>query len=162
MTDWYKRPIEVRNLFNPAFCALVLCRAFNGFQETNVVGMQFSLALLILPLCLHKDTREIINANNRSYLLKVIERNPQLLVDFDVRVTDMLPFTLEGLGVALQYGCIKVGPTGTLQLVHETVRKTISGTAETKSIQRAARVVGKGFAETTDRITIYTSLGIRP
>ncbi len=162
MTTWYRRPIEIRNLFNPAFCALVLCRSFNGFEESNEGGMPFSLSLLVLPLCLHKESREIINGNNRSYLLKVIERNPQLVVGFETRVTNMLPFTFEGLGLAMQFGCIQVEKTGSIKGIPETVQKTVSGTDETKAIQRAARTIGKGFAETIDRVTIYTSLGIRP
>ncbi len=162
MTNWKDRPIEIRNLFNPAFCALILCRAFNGYEEVRSEGMPFSLSLLVLPLSLHKISRSIIQNNNRSYLLKVIERNPQLLVGFDTRVTDMLPFTLEALGCAMNYGCIEVQPTGSIKMQSINVQKTISGSDETIAIQRTARLVGKGFAEMADRITIYTSLGIRP
>lgn len=162
MRNWYTRPIEIRNLFNPAFCALVLCRAFNGYQELKEEGMPFSLSLLVLPLCLHKQSREIINGNNKTYLLKVIERNPQLLLGFDGRVSDMLPFTFEGLGIAMQFGCVEVTVKGALRISADSIQKTVSGTQETKEIQRAARMVGKGFAETLDRVTIYTSLGIRP
>jgi hypothetical protein len=42
------------------------------------------------------------------------------------------------------------------------VRKTVSGTAETISCQRVARIVGREFARIADRATVYTTFGIRP
>ena len=70
MKRWDQRPFEIRNLFNPAFCGLVMFRALNGYEEENVCGLPFSLSLLVLPLCLHKNSRDVIAANPRSYLLK--------------------------------------------------------------------------------------------
>jgi hypothetical protein len=154
--------VEIRNLFNPAFCGLTLGRAFSGFQEINSHGMPFSLTLLVLPLCFHKQSREVIYANKWSYLLKVFEENPQIRIDFATRTREMHPFTLEGLGLLMQLGCIEVSKTGTIVLQNKTVRKKVTGTPENISIQRTARFVGKGFAEIADRVTIYTSLGVRP
>ena len=57
MKRWDERPIEIRNLFNPAFCGLLLFRALCGFEEEDNSGMPFSLTLLILPLSLQKDSR---------------------------------------------------------------------------------------------------------
>jgi hypothetical protein len=74
MKRWDQRPFEVKNLFNPAFCGLVLFRALQGYEEENQDGMPFSLALLVLPLCLQKHSREVIANNSRSYLLKIIEK----------------------------------------------------------------------------------------
>jgi hypothetical protein len=60
MKPWNQRPREIRNLFNPAFCGLVLTRGVEGFSETAKRPMPYSLTLLILPLCLHKRTRQQI------------------------------------------------------------------------------------------------------
>ncbi|MFV8603329.1 three component ABC system middle component [Ralstonia pseudosolanacearum] len=160
MKRWDQRPFEVRNLFNPAFCGLILFRAMQGYEEEDPRGLPFSLSLLVLPLCLHKDSREAINP--RSYLLKSIEKNPQVHVGFASRVTAMLPYALEGFGLLMERGCIAVAPDGRLQTVPDKVRKTITGTDETKSCQRVARIVGKEFARIADRVTVYTTFGIRP
>lgn len=66
MKRWDQRPFEVKNLFNPAFCGLVLFRALQGYEEENPDGMPLSLALLVLPLCLQKDSREVIAGSSRS------------------------------------------------------------------------------------------------
>jgi hypothetical protein len=162
MKRWDERPIEIRNLFNPAFCGLILFRAFSGFEEDDKGGMPFSLALLVLPLCLQKDAREILSKANRSYLLKVVGGNPQMLVGFGRRTTDLLPFTFEALGLLMNLECLSVTDAGRLRTVPDHVRKSITGTSESIACQRVARHVGKEFARISDRMTIYTSFGIRP
>ena len=162
MKRWDERPIEIRNLFNPAFCGLILFRAFVGFEEEDKEGMPFSLALLVLPLCLHKDSREILSKASRSYLLKVVGRNPQMLVGFGRRTTDLLPFTFEALGLLMQLGCFDVTEGGRFRTTPDRVRKSITGTPELIACQRVARFIGKEFARIADRMTIYTSFGVRP
>jgi hypothetical protein len=162
MKRWDQRPVEIRNLFNPAFCGLVLFRAFCGYEEEDPRGIPFSMALLILPLCLHKQSREILQQGNRSYLLKVVSTHPELMVNFSRRVTDLLPFTFEALGFLMQLGVFEVDPKGRLKGIPKGVRKTPTGTAESVACQRIARYLGKEFARVGDRITVYTTFGIRP
>lgn len=162
MKRWDQRPFEVRNLFNPAFCGLVLFRALLGYEEENPDGMPFSLALLVLPLCLQKDARQVIGGSSRSYLLKIVEKNPQLLVGFAERTRDMLPFALEAFGLLMERGCFDVSQDGRLKTVSGRVRKSVTGTDESVSCQRVARIVGKEFARIADRVTVYTTFGIRP
>lgn len=162
MKRWDQRPFEIRNLFNPAFCGLVLFRAMQGYEEEDPRGMPFSLSLLVLPLSLHKDSRAVIAASFRSYLLKITEKNPQMQVGFADRVTAMLPHAFEGFGLLMERGCISVTDDGRLQTVPDKVRKSVTGTNETKSCQRVARFVGKEFALIADRVTVYTTFGIRP
>ena len=162
MKRWDRRPIEIRNLFNPAFCGLVLFRALQGFEEEDTRGMPFSLSLLVLPLCLHKDSREVIAGSSRSYLLKTAEKNQQIMVGFPDRAAQMLPYALEGFGLLMERGCLIVAEDGRIQPVPNKVRKTIKGTDETVSCQRVARIVGREFARIADRVTVYTTFGIRP
>lgn len=162
MKRWDQRPFEIRNLFNPAFCGLVLFRAVNGYEEEDTRGMPFSLSLLVLPLCLHKDSREVLASSPRSYLLKTTEKNQQVMVGFADRVTQMLPYTFEAFGLLMERGCIAIVDDGRIQTVPKKVRKTVNGTDETVSCQKVARIVGREFARIADRVTVYTTFGIRP
>ena len=162
MKPWDQRPFEVRTLFNPAFCGLVLHRALAAYNEEKSQGMPFSLSLLVLPLCLHKDSREIIASNPRSYLLKTIENNQQIIVGFASRVTQMLHYTFEGFGLLMEKGCLVIMEDGCMKTIPKTVRKTITGTDENVACQKVARIVGKEFARIADRATVYTTFGIRP
>ncbi|HEY3294272.1 MAG TPA: three component ABC system middle component [bacterium] len=162
MKRWDQRPFEIRNLFNPAFCGLILFRALHGFEERDARGMPFSLSLLVLPLCLHKDTRDVIADSPLSYLLKTVEKNQQVMVGLADRVTQMLPYTFEGFGLLMERGCIAVTDDGRFQTVPKKVLTTVAGTDETIACQKVARIVGKEFARIADRVTVYTTFGIRP
>lgn len=162
MKSWTERPFEIRNLFNPAFCGVVLFRALAGYEEEDEAGMPFSLALLVLPLCLHKDTRVVLSDNARGYFLKAIEKNPCVLVGFAKRARHLLPFALEALGFLMERGCFLITEDGRLQTVDQKVRKKVTGTDESIACQRVARFLGREFARVGDRGTIYTSLGVRP
>jgi hypothetical protein len=162
MKRWDRRPFEIRNLFNPAFCGLMLFRALHGYEEADARGMPFSLSLLVLPLCLHKSSREVIASSPRRYLLKTTEKNQQVMVGFADRVTQMLPYAFEGFGLLMERSCIAVAEDGRIQTVPDKVRKTVNGTDETVSCQKVARIVGKEFARIADRVTVYTTFGIRP
>ena len=162
MKLWNQRPREIRNLFNPAFCGLVLARGVEGFSETVSRPMPFSLTLLILPLCLHKRTREQIKEANRAYLTTILQEHPEIRVDLAKRARGLMPYTMEGFGYLMEGGVINVDEAGAIAIRDNTVRRTISGSQDSKDCQTVAKSLGRKLALIKDRATIYTTLGIRP
>ena len=162
MKPWNRRPREIRNLFNPAFCGLVLARGVEGFSEAVNRPMPFSLTLLILPLCLHKRTRDQIKEANRAYFTKILHEHPEIRVDLARRARGLLPYTMEAFGYLMSCGVINVDASGCVAIRDNTVRKTIAGSQDTKDCQTVARSLGRKLALINDRATIYTTLGIRP
>lgn len=62
----------------------------------------------------------------------------------------------------MERGCIAITDDGRIQTLPNKVRKTVTGTDETISCQKVARIVGREFARIADRVTVYTTFGIRP
>ena len=162
MKPWNQRPREVRNLFNPAYCGLVLARGEEGFTEAAERPMPFSLTLLILPLCLHKRTRDQLKEGNRSYLTSILEEHPEIRIDLAQRARGLMPYTMEAFGYLMARGVITVDDAGAISLRKDTVRKAIRGSQDTTDCQTVARSLGGKLARLNDRVTIYTTLGIRP
>lgn len=132
------------------------------FEEEDDRGIPFSLVPLILPICLHKQSREIIAPSTRSYFLKITSDHPEMLIGFGARAQDMLPFTLEALGLLHHLGTMQVRTDGRLKVNLNGVRKSTTGSNETRAIQKVAKYIGKEFARIGDRVTIYTTMGVRP
>jgi hypothetical protein len=162
MKLWHQRPREIRNLFNPAFCGLVLARGVEGFNETANGPMPFSLTLLILPLCLHKRTREQIKEANRAYFTTILQEHPEIRIDLAQRSRGLMPYTMEGFGYLMSCGVIDVDESGCVAIRNKAVRKTIVGSQDSRDCQTVARSLGRKLALINDRATIYTTLGLRP
>ncbi len=162
MKSWSSRPREIRNLFNPAFCGLVLVRGIEGFIKETNKPMPFSLALLILPLCLHKRTRDHLKQGNRSYFSKILQEHPEIRVDFAQRARDLLPYTMEAFAYLMACDVILVDESGAIKVIEHSIRKSIIGSQDTKDCQTVAHSLGKKLALINDRVTIYSTLGIRP
>jgi len=120
------------------------------------------LSLLILPLVLHSETRAVFSASPRTHFIKLVEGHPEMLVGLAQRARNLLPFTLEGLGFAMHLGCFTTTRSGRLKTVPKAVRTKIDGTDDAVDCQRTAATLGKHFARVRDRVTLYTSLGLRP
>jgi hypothetical protein len=159
---WDERPREIRNLFNPAFLGLILLRAIEAYQDESGKPMPFSLCLLIPALSLHKETRETLKAGIRTYFVKIVEENPKILVELPDRIRGLFPYTMEALGYLHSIDAISLNEEGCLNANEGAVRKTISGSEETKDCQKVARSLGRKFAQISDRATVFTTLGIRP
>lgn len=162
MKLWNNRPREIRNLFNPAFCGLILAHGIEGFAETADRPMPFSLTLLILPLCLHKRTRDQIKDAHRAYLTKILQEHPEIRIDLAQRARSLLPYTMEAFAFLMACGAIFVDDSGSIGVIEKAVRKSIVGSQETKDCQAVARSLGRKLALINDRVTIYSTLGIRP
>ena len=162
MIDWRERPFEERNLFNPAFCALVIAAAIREYERTAREPMPYSLTLLVLPLCLHPWTRDEILDNKTISVLRVIALHPELLIYFAPRAKALVQYALEAFALLSSKGCIAVDDHGCISLLRRKVSPKSLPTADAEACRSAATVVGRDFARINDRATIYTSLSIRP
>ncbi len=162
MNTWDERPREVRTLFNPAFCGLVLARGIAEFTDQSGGPMPFSLTLLILPLSLHKSTRELLIESKRAYLTSILQAHPEIRVDLAERTRGLFPFTMEAFAYLTACGAIKVDEHGGITVLEGQIKKTITGSEDTKDCQSVAKALGAKLAQIKDRATIYTTLGIRP
>lgn len=58
MLPWTQRPPEA-SLFDPAYCAVLLRQAVNGYQKTALRGLD-NAALMVSPVVLHQATRDLL------------------------------------------------------------------------------------------------------
>jgi len=162
MKPWDQRPRELRTLLNPAFCGLLIARAVIAYEDKCAKPMPYSLVLLVLPISLHPATRDIFKSKPRAYLTTISSEHPEIQIGLADRARGLMPYCMEALSYLAERSIILVSDQGGVSVDQSQVMKSSKGTEDTKSCQAAAKVLGKKFAETGDRATVYTSLGIRP
>lgn len=164
MIAWERRPLEISNLLNPAFCGEILCRCINNYQQFATFPFPYELAFLTLPIVLHKRTREAISLRQRQLLHPWLQLHPAVKVGFAERATALVPFTREALIFLLQVEAITIDDLGQLAVVSykKSSSLKVSSNAEIVDCYRKAEVVGKWFAQSGTSATIYTMWGVKP
>ncbi|WP_282276228.1 three component ABC system middle component [Stenotrophomonas sp. PS02297] len=166
-SPWREQPSEQARLFNPAFLgALVLCSA-DGYQRTSQErhGLPYPLAFLVLPIVLHKLTREALPRTTRTSLPAWISVNAYTQVGFPVRASSLVSSTKDSIAVACRGGLIAIegsrlcarAKMSTITQFANTVRSP-----EVSDCLKKAQFVGKWFSGSGDYQTIMALWGVRP
>ena len=109
MLPWNQRPFIVANLFNPAFCALLLFDFINQYsKKKDNLGMPYSLMYFILPIVLHKETRDSLPKSTNKILHPWIQENPNIRIGFSQRAREFVPFTKEALILGVSSGLFSI------------------------------------------------------
>lgn len=114
MQIWEERPITTANLLNPAFCGEIIRRCAKSYSDEIQKPFPFVLTFILLPIVLHKVTREVLPRDTRKSLHAWLEENPSVKIGFAGRCQQMIPFTKEAFAFLLKYKAIKLDENGNI------------------------------------------------
>jgi hypothetical protein len=166
MKSWEQRPIEVANLFNPAFCGEIIRICVKSYVKETDQAFPYLLTFLVLPIILYDNTRKSMAPDGRrySFLHHWLQDHPYLRIHFAERVRELIPITQESLTFLFQLRLLHFNENGTLVTL-EYKRKKIPDSQKTdpiKDFYHKAEILGKWFARAGDLKTIYIMWGIQP
>jgi hypothetical protein len=163
MQNWKQRPYIIANLFNPAFCALLLQDSISHYsQRRRNLGMPYSLAFLILPLVLHNDTRVALPSRTTALFHPWMQNNPEIRIGFPQRTRKFVPITKESLIFGLNMGVIAIENGDFIPArIIDTSLGYEKGT-EVFECRKKAQFLGRWLAKIDDISMIFISLGVRP
>jgi len=164
MKNWEERSVIAANLLNPAFCGEVLRRTVVSYNDNEDNELfPFSLVFLILPIVLHKKTRENMPIRSSTYFHSWVEEHEFLFIDFSERVIQLNPFTKESFLFLLQHEAAHITDNGKIEI--KSYRKKIpkgENSGEIIEIFQKAERLGKWLRLTGNEQTIYMFLKIKP
>jgi hypothetical protein len=162
MRNWSNRAKEIAYLLNPAFCARLLYNAIGTYSVESKRAFPFPLIYIILPLLLHRSTREKINS--RTQLLNWIQQNESLLIGFADRARQLVPITNEALEILLQSELLAINANAELETSHNhaSLNKNQYTDNEINECIIKSAHIAKWLARAGRVETIYFSFGVRP
>lgn len=162
MREWKERSREVAYLLNPAFCGRIIYNSIKTYGDLTHRAFPFPLMYLILPLVLHKNTRDLINS--RTQMLIWLQRYPETLIDFPKRARELVPISNESLELLLQTGLLQINNNGELEIVQtiKALSKTKYTNEEIKDCISKSEHIAKWFATAGKAETIFIGLGVKP
>lgn len=162
-TAWEERNTIVANLFNPAFCGEVIRVVINSYNRHTKNIFPFAFSFIILPILLHKKTRDKMPRTIRTYFFVWVEENDNLFFDFSLRTKSMVKYTKEALQFLLAYQKIVITREGEIATSIEKVKLiNKEDFEEYNEIIKKAEMLGKWLATTSDVKSIYSFFRITP
>ena len=165
MTRWRERSREEQALLNPSFCSLLLWWAARGYASINVRGLSFEEAFLILPMVLHRNTREALPRDTRTSLAVWIKNNPLAQGNIATRAKLLVEFTKEAVFYGGTHGLIRIdeGKLRANENLRQSLNRSLQGASdEVRLCARKAEFVGRWFGQTGSGSTVFALLGVRP
>jgi hypothetical protein len=163
MIPWEKRPDEVANLLNPAFCGEIIRRCIKGYQKRTEQTFEYPLLYLILPIVLHRGTRDKINPRSKNKMHTWLQENQDVRIGYANRAKRLVPITREAVQFLICQNALEIDSGGGV-IIPSYRRKNIEGHnyGEIADIFKKAEVVGKWFSNSGTTSTIYTMRGVKP
>jgi hypothetical protein len=163
LPPWVERPHEVANLLNPAFTSLLLRAAVRGYVQESSAGLPLTLAYVVLPVVLHRHTREALPASTRTRLHTWIEANQAITIGFADRARQMVPYTREALIFGAQQRCVALNVHALLEAPPIRLRSTrFTNGSEPQACLDKAHLLGRLLARAGDPTTSLAMWGVRP
>jgi hypothetical protein len=163
MLSWKKRPFEIANLLNPAFCSVLLYESISEYSKKKGQGMPFALSYLILPIILHKQTRHALPKNAIALLHPWFQNNGEVRIGFAQRVSQLVPYTKEAIIFGMQAEILTINDGGEFipgqRRLASTNWESISEAAECRA---KAKILGSWYSKTQDISSIFIMWGVRP
>lgn len=163
IVEWKDRNQIVANLFNPAFCGEILRRSVKAYNDNSSTSFPYAFSFLVLPILLHKSTRERMPRSTRSYLFAWVEENDDLFFDFSRRAKNMVPHTKEAIMFLMQNQLIELDDKG--GLLNSNIRlKSMKGDdlLEYQEIMKKAEMLGKWLSQNPNINSVYSFFRITP
>jgi len=167
MNRWPERPGEEQRLLNPAFCSVLLWHAALGYamESNSHSAMPFEESFLVMPMVLHRETRDSLPRNATTSLAAWINTYPLARPTVADRGQLLVPFTKEALYFGGVHGLLRFS-NGILQANSDwrgKIRRVLNDSSdEVRLCNKRAEFLGKWFAKTGGAETVLTFLGVRP
>ena len=164
MKEWVNRPPEIAVLLNPAFCGFLLSTGVDEYTKKIDEGAPYAFPFVMLPLVLHKPTRQRFPRSSRTVFSAWITNADTAVakIGFSERAKNMAPYVKEALAFAIQNNSIHVTESGLLKTTNPVPKSFPNATQEVNECVRASVMCGKWFSMVGDFKTAMALLGVKP
>jgi hypothetical protein len=161
---WAERPSEEARNLNPAFCADLIARTVGEFHQRREMPLNMAIGFLVLPLTLHKPTRDALPGRANTAFAGWIADHGSLIAELPGRVNRLRPISREALLFAIRYRVLAIRGGGIVP-GDRPVRLTSKPNPTTDDVSEtraAAALLGRWFAGQTTEGSILQGLGVAP
>jgi hypothetical protein len=138
--------------------------SLDAYTQNVNEGAPYAFPFVMLPLILHKPTREAFPRSSRTTFSAWITNADTSIakIGFAERAKSMAPYVKEALAFAMQHNSIFVSESGRLKTSNPIPKSFPDATQDVNECVRAALMCGKWFSMVGDFKTAMALLGVKP
>lgn len=162
--SWAERAAEEARIFNPAFCGEMIGRTVCEYHRTRPAALSMVTAFLVLPLILHRPTREALPKRANTAFAGWVAEHAALLAELPERTKRLRPVSREALLFGVRHRALALDGGGFLPGAKPIPRgfPPVVGTDEVNAVRSAAALLGRWFAGQHTQVSILQGMGIAP
>ena len=149
-------------LINPAFCSALIRETILGYSHECKQNMPYVLTFLVLPLILHKRTRDLFPRAISTKFHSWVHSHQGIMIGFHERTSTLVPFSKEAIYWCLSSGLLESCEGGVLSAPKTKSSIQLPDNSESIHCVNKAHFLGRWFTRAGEPSTIYAILGIRP
>jgi hypothetical protein len=162
--EWNERPSEEARNLNPAFCGELIFRTVSDYRKLKPQPFSFALSFLILPIALHKATRDQLPGKASTAFAGWLADNGPFLAQLPDRVLRLVPVSREAILFLIQHNALRIEDGGLVPgakpiRLTEKLSQTTDDVVEARG---AAALLGRWFANQGTASSILQGLGVSP
>lgn len=161
LPPWNERSSPAADVLNPAIVAVSIAWCSRRYENDRNQAMPWELAFLVVPLVLHRKTRNAYPRSAATHFTTWVNRNPEAVARFAPNAASFAPYVREGLRYGLRSGALVLTSECGLsaQLPHKVKFEQES---ELREIATAAALTGAWFARAGSAENVFNQLGVSP
>lgn len=162
LPPWDVRSPVPAAMFNPALISTTIATAANQYEETSGLAMPWPLAYLVVPLVLHRPTREGLPRTKATSLAKWADDNTVLVSGLPARAQHLAPHVREGLRFGLREGMMEVIGGDALRSLAKPQIEVRKVEGDLAVIYQASRLIGRVLGRAGSPVDIFATLRVQP
>lgn len=156
---------EEINLFNPAYCGVLIYEAIRNFMENSKDGMSCTLPYLIFPMAISYEISKALPRSISTSMAGWTAENEAALVDLPALARSYIPVVEQAVFFLLENGVIYTDEGGRLRAKEGFIKKVPASFKDDETAKvnyRAAGFLGRWFSTIASVESIFVQLGVRP
>jgi hypothetical protein len=161
LPDWVTRSSATAAMLNPAVVAVAIAAAADRYEDFSGEPMPWELIYLVVPMALHRDTREALPARVSSHPANWVTEHAVLQAGLPARASGLAPYVREGFRFGLRTGAIAIVQSGRLSgTLERKLEREAAG--DLPLIVTASAFLGRWFAHIGTPATVFALFGVAP
>jgi hypothetical protein len=144
---------------------MLFWHAAYGHMVEGGAGLPFATSFLVLPMVLHRNTRESLPKIVTTSVPIWLSDNPLVRARLAERARMLAPYTKEGLMFGGMRGILAIGGDAVSAdrvWKRKVSRELRSSSDEVRSCAKKAEFLGRWFARAGSPTTVMALMGVRP